>query len=165
MNSSLKKLLIAAVMLSTAVEWPINVDANNMGVAVPKEAVKKVEPFVVSLFRSCSKSTKFTEKLVNKATQSTEKYVNKEVPQIASKAATPRTLYVLERDQRLRDSIAQAVAASNGVNTASAVTVKCKVCHGTSYVRDGHGNLWSCSNCNGTGRVKQHVNHKRARRR
>ncbi len=133
MKSFIKKVMVVFVVLATIVDWPVEIDAINA------EPIVKVG---TSLLKSCSKSTKFAEKEVNKVTQATEKIVN----ETAENPNIQRGVYAGSR------TINNATRSS-AQTTSQPRMVSCPRCYGRGNVQDNDGYVYCCSRCNGTGTI------------
>lgn len=140
MNSFFKKTVVAVILLSAAVEWP-----TEAGVKLPPAATEKIGKAATSLFCSCARSTKFTEKAVNKATQETERFVNKGAAKAVNNTAAVQRAVARGMS---RDSL-----VLHGLEGVTNAETQCGVCQGTGTVRSKDGWYVTCGNCNGTGKV------------
>lgn len=133
MKSFIKKVMVIAVVLASITDWPVETKAIN-GKAI-KEAA--------SLLEGCSKSTKKVEEFVNKATQETKKTVNEaaENPNVR-RGATYGGYRMLNNATR-----------SNAQTTSQPRMVICSRCYGRGSVQGNDGYVYSCSRCNGTGKI------------
>ena len=139
MNPFFKKTVVAVILLSAAVEWP-----TEAGVKLPPAATEKIGKAATSLFCSCARSTKFTEKAVNKAAQETERFVNKGAKAVKNNTAGQGAL----ARRMSRDSL-----VLHGLEGVTNAETQCGVCQGTGTVRSKDGWYVTCGNCNGTGKV------------
>ena len=134
MKSLIKKVSIVLVVLASVVDWPVKTDAVNA-----KPLVKASAP----LLRSCAKSTKKAEKAVNKVTQETKDFVN-------DAAENPNALRygAFAGSRALQNS-----ARGNAQSISQPRMILCPQCYGKGSVQGYDGYVYSCSKCNGSGKI------------
>lgn len=134
MKSFIKKVMVVVVVLAAVVDWPVETKAIN------GKAIEKVSS---GLLKACSKGTKKEERFVNKATQETEKTVNEatENPNVQRGAAISGSRMLKNTTQ------------SNAQTTSQPRMLTCPRCYGRGNVQGNDGYVYSCSRCNGTGKI------------
>lgn len=134
MKNFIKKVMVVLVVLAAVVDWPVKVNAGK------GEAAVKVTK---SLLESCAKGSKSAEREVNKATQEMERLVNEaaENPNVQRGAAISGSRMLKNTTQ------------SNAQTTSQPRMLTCPRCYGRGNVQGNDGYVYSCSRCNGTGKI------------
>ncbi len=135
MKSFIKKVMIVVVVLATMVDWPVEIDAFNA-----KPIVKPIVKGSTSLLKSCSRNV---EKNVNETTQVTKEIVNEAAKNAAE---NPNIQYGVARGS------INAIRINARTKSQSSI-VTCMRCSGRGSVQGTDGYIYSCSWCNGTGKI------------
>ena len=133
MKTFIKKVMVVLVVLAVIVDWPVEIYAGK------GEAVAKVTG---SLLKSCAKESKSAEVEVNKATQEMKRLVN----EAAENPNVQRGAFVGSR-------AVQNATRSSAQTTSQPRMLTCPRCYGKGNVQGNDGYVYSCSRCNGTGKI------------
>ena len=108
--------------------------------------VSCVMALTASRCSSVAKLSKKIETSVNRATLGAEKLGNKAVSSAAENSNVQRGAFIGGRTLN-------NTTRSNAQTTSQPRMVNCMRCYGRGHVQDKDGYVYSCSRCNGTGKI------------
>lgn len=112
-----------------------------------KNILKGIGVVLLVLCVGLGKVAKVAERSGNKATQVVEKIVNKTATKLSESPNVQRGV-VIGGSRMLKNT-----TQSNAQTTSQPRMLTCPRCYGRGNVRGNDGYVYSCSRCNGTGKI------------